>query len=121
MKRIAIIAAFLLTTGCAAHRQLRCRFVAVDHQGTVLRRQTARMHSHWHKGFGACAAMIEALANGTVVETVTGDQAGVQAHGSKAERLRLKNYFDAEPPISGRQGIAIVRKPSFATLGEIAQ
>ena len=120
MKRLVIVGALLLS-GCAAHKQLRCRFVAVDHQGTVLKRQTAKMHSHWHPGFGACAAMIEALVNGTVVETVTGDQAGVQAHGSKAERLRLKRFFDAEPPTSGRQGIAMVRKPSFATLGEIAQ
>jgi hypothetical protein len=120
MKQL-ILASVLLLSGCAAKQQLRCRFIAVDGQGAMLHSQTTKMHSHWHKGFRSCSTMIEALANGTVVETVTGDQPGVQVKGSKKERLRLKKHFDAEPGPSDRQGIAMVRKPSFPTIGEIAQ
>lgn len=120
MRRLVMIGALLLS-GCAVHRPLSCRFIAVDSHGTLLKGQTAKMHSHWHRGFGACAAMIEALANGTVVETVTGDQAGVQARGKMAERLRLKRFFEAEPAINGKQGVATVERPHFKTLGEIAE
>jgi|SRR5579864_2870283 len=120
LRRLLIISVILLS-GCASHKQLRCRFVAVDGRGKLLKAQTARMHSHWHQGFGPCVSMIEALAAGVVVETSTGNQAGVQAKGPKEMRLRLKNFFGAEPPSGGRQGVAEVRKPSFAKMGEIAQ
>jgi hypothetical protein len=119
MKKLAIIGALLLS-GCAAHRQLACRFIAVDSHGKLLRSQTALMHSHWHKGYSSCAAMITALATGAVVETITGDQPGVQVKGSSAERLRLKRFFEPNPAPLEAQGIAAER-PHFKTLMEIAE
>lgn len=118
MKPLAALS-LLLLVGCASHRQLRCRFVAVNGRGEIMPAATTKMHSHWHGGFAACAAMIEGLANGTIEETITGDEAGVEVKGPKAQRLRLKRFFDAEP--TDMKGVAMVRKPSFEKLMEVAE
>lgn len=113
-----MIAAALLLSGCASHKPLACRFVAVDNQGNVLKQPTAAMHSHWHKGELNCATMIEALADGFVSETVNGHKAGVEVRGPKEERLKLKRMFDTPAAPQERQGVASV---GFRRLMEVAE
>jgi hypothetical protein len=114
----AAIVATLTSASCTSHKQIACRFVAVDGHGNILKTPTANMHSHWHPGVGNCAGMIQALETGLVTETVTGDQAGVEVKGSKAERLRLKQLFDPLPlePLNTTEV-----RPRFKKLMEVAE
>lgn len=119
MKTLTLAALMIACSGCAAHKQLACRFVAVDRQGTILKQPTSAMHSHWHKGLPNCESMIDALASGLIQETTTGNIAGVEVRGPKALREKLKRLMLPEP--AEKLGVAVVRHPSFKVLEEIAE
>jgi hypothetical protein len=118
MKPLAIATLTLGLVGCASHRQIACRFVAVDERGTILKAPTAQMHSHWHNGFSNCSSMIGALQDGYVTATITGDKAGVEVKGPKAERMKLKQLFNPAPiePLNTTEAL-----PRFKKLMEIAE
>ena len=120
MKKL-IIVGMLLLSGCASHKQLACRFVAVNpNNGDILKAPTKEMHSRWHEGWMPCVTMIEAIESGFVQETVTGHHAGVEVRGSKAQRRKLKDYFQPAPAEEKGQKVELIH-PRFKKLMEVAE
>lgn len=79
MKQLLIVGALLLS-GCAAHRQIRCRFTAIDAKHSPI-----KPHDKWKRGMPACVALIGTLAG---LDDPTG--IGVEVRGTKKQRKALQ-------------------------------
>ncbi len=79
MRQLIIVGALLLS-GCAAHRQIRCRFTAIDAKHNPI-----KPHDKWKHGMPACIGLIETMAG---LDDPTG--IGVQVKGTPAQRKVLQ-------------------------------
>src|SRR5260370_24659911 len=79
MRRLIIVGALLLS-GCASHKQLRCRFTAINAKHAPI-----KPHDKWKRGMPACIALIGTLAG---LDDPIG--IGVEVRGTLKQRKALQ-------------------------------